>query len=414
MESMTMDTDQFALFSSDPEVEKFFEIRGVKPSSAQRFFRLLCELNNTDRVEFPTFVSACVKLDGFASNIDVHCLSVRQLHGLHQMQSIQLSQFEEAKHNHQMLQNHMLSQCKPGSTAHTNLMAGMAPRDSGKANNSFGMSVNDEGLTREISNYSGRLESGAGMTSARTNWTEVQAKMENQFSTIADDLKGQLSTLHQELKNAQVAGPPSGDIRELKAGGLPSAYQDLGMGTPRTLMRNFDNEKQKAKDAQDRLEAFKAEVVEIQQKGQVASSELQIQKRNEEELQHKLIQQERIHERTIKEVVSQTHSREAELKMLVKTQAAQLEQMGHQIRSGSRGSDGRPEPGNFPGREGSNQTTGSSIFNLDCAGTRDRSAPTSATRDTMVDNFADGRGSPTVPYPQTPIARPGYQGGDYR
>merc|ERR1740130_1056060 len=149
-------------------------------------------------------------------------------------------------------------------------------------------------------------------------------------------------------------------------------------------MKNFTAEVTKAKDAQDRLEAFKAEAAEIQQKGQVANSQLEVQKRNEEELQHKLIQQERIHERTIKEVVSQTHSREAELKMLVKTQAAQLEQMGHQIRSGSRGSDGRPEPGGFPGREGSNQTTGSSIFNLDCAMTRDRSAPASATRDTMA------------------------------
>jgi hypothetical protein len=98
-----IESEQFERFMEDPEVERFFEVRGVSPSSARRFFRLLCELHGSTSVDFPTFVSACVKLDGSASSIDIHVLSVRQLHGLFQMQGWQKLQHSEVKQNQQVL-----------------------------------------------------------------------------------------------------------------------------------------------------------------------------------------------------------------------------------------------------------------------------------------------------------------------
>jgi len=95
--SRQITSSMFDTFISHPEVELYFEVRGLRCSSAHRFFRLLCEVHETDTVDFATFISACVKLDGYASSIDVHCLAVRQLHGLHQLQAAQLSHEKELK-----------------------------------------------------------------------------------------------------------------------------------------------------------------------------------------------------------------------------------------------------------------------------------------------------------------------------
>jgi len=61
---------------SHPEIVSFFEVRGLKATTAHRFFVQLLEINQTDRLDVGAFVSACVKLDGAASSIDLHVLSV--------------------------------------------------------------------------------------------------------------------------------------------------------------------------------------------------------------------------------------------------------------------------------------------------------------------------------------------------
>jgi len=371
----TMDSASFSTFVTDPEVEKFFEIRGVKPSSAQRFFRLLCELNQTDHVDVPTFVSSCVKLDGFASSIDVHCLSVRQLYGLHQMQSIQMSQMEEARLAHQALVSHVQS-VKASSQLNNNIktldgmfagMPALSPKDSG-------MSIAAEGHTQ--------LETSLN---AQTNWAEIEGKMQRQFSTMAHDIKEQLQSFQQEMKTTI---DPTRDTngRELKM--LPDYRPHVNadqlpldadnMQSPRTLSRELGEQTQKAKDAQDALAEAARAAADAAKRADTAEKEIELQKRNDEELQHKLMQQERVYDRTLKEVVAQTHSREAELKMLVKNQTVQLEQMEYQLRVNSRGgsetqSHGMPHqtPRMPPGREDSARSA-NSIF--DCSGPRDRLA----------------------------------------
>jgi hypothetical protein len=71
----SLSSASFEKFLAHHEVVKYLEVRGLKPCSARRFFMLLLEIHQTDRVDFGTFVSACVKLDGSASSIDLHVLS---------------------------------------------------------------------------------------------------------------------------------------------------------------------------------------------------------------------------------------------------------------------------------------------------------------------------------------------------
>jgi len=81
----TLNSKSFEHFLSHSEVVNYLEARGLKPSSARRFFTLLLEIHGTDTVDFGTFTSACVKLDGNASSIDLHVLSA-------ELKSMQLKQ----------------------------------------------------------------------------------------------------------------------------------------------------------------------------------------------------------------------------------------------------------------------------------------------------------------------------------
>lgn len=72
--------EEFDMFIRHPEVEVYFEVRGLKALSAHKFFKTLCEVYKTDKINFATFVSACVRLDGQGSTIDMHCSSVRATH----------------------------------------------------------------------------------------------------------------------------------------------------------------------------------------------------------------------------------------------------------------------------------------------------------------------------------------------
>lgn len=80
------------IFLDHPQVVGFLETRGLKPASARRFFVLLLEIHQTSTVDFGTFVSGCVKLDGSASSIDLHVLSA-------ELKSLQLSQLH---HSHDL------------------------------------------------------------------------------------------------------------------------------------------------------------------------------------------------------------------------------------------------------------------------------------------------------------------------
>lgn len=91
----TINDEQIADFVNDPEVELYFDVRGLKSSSARKLYRMLCEVHCSDRIQIVEFISSLVKLDGAANGIDAHCLQVRQLHGLHQMKAVQKAHTKE-------------------------------------------------------------------------------------------------------------------------------------------------------------------------------------------------------------------------------------------------------------------------------------------------------------------------------
>jgi len=74
---------EFDTFIRSPEVEIYFEVRGLKSLSAKKFFKTLCQVYGSDRIDFATFISTCVRLDGRASTIDTHitCLQADLLKG---------------------------------------------------------------------------------------------------------------------------------------------------------------------------------------------------------------------------------------------------------------------------------------------------------------------------------------------
>jgi hypothetical protein len=63
-------------FLAHNSVVAFFEVRYLKATTARRFFSQLLDIHKTDKIDLGTFISACIKLDGFASSIDLHALSV--------------------------------------------------------------------------------------------------------------------------------------------------------------------------------------------------------------------------------------------------------------------------------------------------------------------------------------------------
>lgn len=71
----TLDYDAFEEFLRHPKAVAYFELRGLNESSVRRFFKQLLRIHQTSSLDFATFASACVKLNGTASSIDVHMLS---------------------------------------------------------------------------------------------------------------------------------------------------------------------------------------------------------------------------------------------------------------------------------------------------------------------------------------------------
>merc|ERR1719478_1091611 len=110
---------------------------------------------------------------------------------------------------------------------------------------------------------------------------------------MSGEIKEQLQSLQDELKSKHDRDHPrSGDLTTLKMGDkLPTAYEDLALGTPRTLSRSLQAEAERARKAQEDLLAKQVEAAEASRRADLAAAEIEIQKRNEEELQHKLMQQ---------------------------------------------------------------------------------------------------------------------------
>jgi len=86
--SHMVNADSFEQFVTNPDVEVFFKVRGTNVASAHQVFDLLCEAYDTDQVDQATFVSALVKLDGFAANVDAHCILTRLSKCMSSIQSL--------------------------------------------------------------------------------------------------------------------------------------------------------------------------------------------------------------------------------------------------------------------------------------------------------------------------------------
>jgi len=105
--SRAITADDFARLIADPEVQIYFEVRGLKPTSALKFFTTLCEVHQTDNMDFATFVSNCVKLDGVSSSIDMHVQGVRQMRLHEQLLSIHHAQHAELKEMYDLTQKQL-------------------------------------------------------------------------------------------------------------------------------------------------------------------------------------------------------------------------------------------------------------------------------------------------------------------
>jgi hypothetical protein len=67
---------EFDSFLKADEPRSYFEVRGMSVASAARFFALLLKVRNEEYIDFGTFISSVVQLDGTASSIDLHVLQV--------------------------------------------------------------------------------------------------------------------------------------------------------------------------------------------------------------------------------------------------------------------------------------------------------------------------------------------------
>jgi hypothetical protein len=72
----TISDEDFDALMEDEEIVTYFEVRGLSTTSARRFFTVLKQLTKEETLDFATFVSACVKLDGPASSIDLHVMDM--------------------------------------------------------------------------------------------------------------------------------------------------------------------------------------------------------------------------------------------------------------------------------------------------------------------------------------------------
>lgn len=95
-----IDIAQFDEFLEMEEVELYLKVRGISSASARRFFHMLCDFQHSSQVDFATFVSALVRLDGVGSEMDSYAFGVCQIHSLHQLKALQELQQHESQLMH--------------------------------------------------------------------------------------------------------------------------------------------------------------------------------------------------------------------------------------------------------------------------------------------------------------------------
>merc|ERR1719265_2833058 len=69
--TFSLSHENFDPFLKTYDVQTFFEVRGLNPSTVERFFKLLLEGagDDTKAISFKRFISACVRFDSTASSI---------------------------------------------------------------------------------------------------------------------------------------------------------------------------------------------------------------------------------------------------------------------------------------------------------------------------------------------------------
>jgi len=55
----------------DHQILSFFEVQGLDIKDVEMFFKLLSQISNSDEIDMEAFVSGCLRMKGYATNIDV-------------------------------------------------------------------------------------------------------------------------------------------------------------------------------------------------------------------------------------------------------------------------------------------------------------------------------------------------------
>jgi len=71
----TLSWNEFRMVMEDERIASYFEISGLDINDAFMFFKMLSSIAGSDEIDLDTFIKGCLKLKGFAMNIDLIQLS---------------------------------------------------------------------------------------------------------------------------------------------------------------------------------------------------------------------------------------------------------------------------------------------------------------------------------------------------
>jgi hypothetical protein len=72
--STTLNQEEFELFCSQPEFQRFLQARGIDIKEANLFFEMLVDSMGESEVPVGDLVATCIRIKGFATSIDLHTL----------------------------------------------------------------------------------------------------------------------------------------------------------------------------------------------------------------------------------------------------------------------------------------------------------------------------------------------------
>jgi len=73
-DSKVLTTEEFHSSLNDVRIQSYFELRGISMSQADTLFGLLTKQVGIDSIDIDTFVTGCLRMKGYATNIDVIAL----------------------------------------------------------------------------------------------------------------------------------------------------------------------------------------------------------------------------------------------------------------------------------------------------------------------------------------------------